>query len=795
MKIKRLRIDGWKGLGQVKLDFEDGLNLIHGPNESGKTSLREAIRCVLLEPPTRRGKGGLQSARPWGTSTNPLVEAVFELGGQEYEVSKRFLARTGSWLKCAGKLVSQDEGLQDQLDALLPVESLASLWALQGDTVLPNVPLSVRAQLASLEAVTPGVSWLEATLKDEMDSWWTDKRAMANSRLKAIRDSTLQSENRVSEHETELAECDRLSEQVQDLAQDVAALETEALELQARLDREQEALGAWDLYERELQTCKALEQEKKALESWQATWARNVASLRALELACSDYEARLTALRERSGSPPDRKHVDELRALQANLQGRVRALLTRALEQVGAPSKEELARLSKLETSIAGQEAALESGAASLVLTAEAPLTSRAVLDGESQSSSLAPGESQSYRVRNALSLELPGVARLTVESGNPEGKWEALTALKQERSRLLGVLRANTTQEAEERFQRAQELSARVSAFNAFEPVEPDAGDQIEDLERDLAALPAAIEQAETACKEAEQRYRACQSELETLLRDDPESRWKTVHELLVSQAAERPDLKLVQPFPDKPVQDAITQLENSLAEKQAALVPPSGTPVTREGLAALRSRLEDLRSDRDRMAAEMQQKIGAVARFKGLYEKLASAQEEWGRAFQQERRIELEAQAVRLLRETLQQAKSELQDDLVGPLQTRLSQRLAELTSSRYRGVVLKGDFQPQAVVAAYTDHQPEVGELSFGTREQLSFLARVCLAELLSDRGEAQVLMLDDSLVHTDQERMERACSLLKEVSGRLQVLLFTCHPERFERLRAVGRVHRL
>ncbi len=795
MKIKQLRIDGWKGLGQVKLELAPGLNLIHGPNESGKTSLREAIRCVLLEPPTKRGKSGMQNARPWGTSVNPLVEIAFDFAGLEYELSKRFLARTGSWLKCDGKLVAQDEGLQEKLDALLPLEGLASLWAVQGDTALPAVPVSMRSQLASLEAVTPGVSWLEATLKDEMDRWWTDKRASPNSAYKAVRERTLQSESRVTEHESELEDCNRLSEQIQCLSQDVASLEQEASTLQERLDRDQEALGAWDLYEREVQTCNAREQEKKALESWQAGWARNVASLRELETSRADYEVRLQALRERSGERPTRARVDELQQRQASLQGRVRSLLTRELEELSPPSKEELTKLGKLESSIAGQEAALDSGAASVTLTAETPLAPRAVLDGEPQEGSLAPGASQSYKVLSALSLELPGVARLRVESANQESKWQALALQKEELTRLLAVLRVGSAQEAEERYQRAQELNARLKTFKAIEPVEPEGGDRLDELERELAAMPAALEQAEKDYAQADQRYRSCQSELETLLRDDPESRWKTVHDLLLSQAAERPELGLKAPFPEKPLEEPIARLTRDLDEKRAALTPPSGTPVTREGLAALRARLETVRSDRERVAGEMQQKIGAVGRYKGLYEKLAVAQEEYARAFQEERQTELEAQAARLLREALTQAKADLQDDLVGPLQTRLSRRLVELTSARYQGVLLKGDFQPQSVVAAYTTHRPEVAELSFGTREQLSFLARVCLAELLSERGESQVLLLDDSLVHTDDERMERACSLLKEVSGRLQVLLFTCHPERFRSLETVSRVHRL
>lgn len=101
----------------------------------------------------------------------------------------------------------------------------------------------------------------------------------------------------------------------------------------------------------------------------------------------------------------------------------------------------------------------------------------------------------------------------------------------------------------------------------------------------------------------------------------------------------------------------------------------------------------------------------------------------------------------------------------------------------------MVLSQEFRAEVLVASYTAHQPEVGAPSFGTQEQLSFLARVCLAEMLAEDGERQVLVLDDSLVHTDPERLGRAVSLLREVAGKVQVLLFSCHPERFAGFGAV------
>lgn len=51
MWIKRLRTKGFGCLGNRDFEFVNGLNLIYGPNEAGKTTLFEAIEEALLERP------------------------------------------------------------------------------------------------------------------------------------------------------------------------------------------------------------------------------------------------------------------------------------------------------------------------------------------------------------------------------------------------------------------------------------------------------------------------------------------------------------------------------------------------------------------------------------------------------------------------------------------------------------------------------------------------------------------------------------------------------------------------
>ena len=71
MKINGLEIDGygiWTGL---KLEgLCDGLNVLYGPNEAGKTTLLQFIRSVLygFSPARRRYFPPLRGGRPGGSA-------------------------------------------------------------------------------------------------------------------------------------------------------------------------------------------------------------------------------------------------------------------------------------------------------------------------------------------------------------------------------------------------------------------------------------------------------------------------------------------------------------------------------------------------------------------------------------------------------------------------------------------------------------------------------------------------------------------------------------------------------
>jgi uncharacterized protein YhaN len=66
-----------------------------------------------------------------------------------------------------------------------------------------------------------------------------------------------------------------------------------------------------------------------------------------------------------------------------------------------------------------------------------------------------------------------------------------------------------------------------------------------------------------------------------------------------------------------------------------------------------------------------------------------------------------------------------------------------------------------------------------LSIGTREQLAVLARLAFADLLDEHGKQSRIILDDTLVFSDDQRFGEMQQILDRSAERLQIIVLTCH----------------
>ena len=88
MWIRRLEVTHCAGIAAAGIDLAPGLNVLHGPNELGKSSLVAAIRAALLLQSSATAADAL---RDWNTVESPTVSLTFEQEtGRIWRVRKTF---------------------------------------------------------------------------------------------------------------------------------------------------------------------------------------------------------------------------------------------------------------------------------------------------------------------------------------------------------------------------------------------------------------------------------------------------------------------------------------------------------------------------------------------------------------------------------------------------------------------------------------------------------------------------------------------------------------------------------
>ncbi|MCR9193753.1 MAG: AAA family ATPase [Hyphomonas sp.] len=164
MKLRSLAVNQFKKFtAPTRLDgIEDGLNVVVGPNEMGKSTLLDALRAALFEKYSSKAQPivALQNDR---NQAGPVVELAFELDDGVYRVTKRFVKKPYARLSCPDGRTLEGDAAEDMLRGLLgfdepgktgaKAETLGMwnvLWVQQGQSFgALDLPESARSNLHS----------------------------------------------------------------------------------------------------------------------------------------------------------------------------------------------------------------------------------------------------------------------------------------------------------------------------------------------------------------------------------------------------------------------------------------------------------------------------------------------------------------------------------------------------------------------------------------------------------------------------------------------------------------------
>lgn len=149
---------------QRRVEFATtGITIVRGPNESGKSSLVEALR-LLLDFPHDSRRAEIRAIKPVQGDFGPEVAALLELGGVVFEYRKRWIRDAVTELRVLEPAPQQFSGreahdfVSHQLDSNLDRALFDALRFVQGEAVAQHSLVRSTSLMTSLDAATSAVA-------------------------------------------------------------------------------------------------------------------------------------------------------------------------------------------------------------------------------------------------------------------------------------------------------------------------------------------------------------------------------------------------------------------------------------------------------------------------------------------------------------------------------------------------------------------------------------------------------------------------------------------------------------
>lgn len=409
--------------------------------------------------------------------------------------------------------------------------------------------------------------------------------------------------------------------------------------------------------------------------------------------------------------------------------------------------------------------------------------------------------------LRAAAEIALPGFGSLRIDPGTGRGTAAAvgIAAAEQALAGLLAEAQADTLAAARARWAEAQRLDAGAQQAAALlaevapEGVEPlrtalalaraEAAD-VPDAAEDVAALTAALAAAEAG----EQAATAAA---------------KVAHDLAIRAGEARAAAEASRTSADRQRAAALSDAGDPGALAACIADLKARAPALSGAAAAAEQALEDLRAaapdlataearltraqgaaDQARLAVQearedllrLDATISALSD-EGIEERLSTLAEARAEAEARAARYEAETRALSRLRRALDEARTKARDAYFGPV----LRELQPLLSILHPGAQLTIDDTSLLPAILTRDGQAEPLEiLSGGTREQVAILTRLAFARLFAAAGRPVPVILDDALVHSDDDRIEAMFDALHRTARDQQILVFTCRRRAFAAL---------
>lgn len=509
---------------------------------------------------------------------------------------------------------------------------------------------------------------------------------------------------------------------------------------------------------------------------------------------------------------------------QLNRVNKKNAELDRLEQQIAklpALTPQKLKRLQELEQAIRELTAKIEVIGISVELAPDKAKKVTVTESGKTHSLTIKGGKTETIKTGQSIELLLETWGRVRVRSGATELK--ELLSQRDENARDLrselsdlgvktvgdasGLLDTRKDLEKDIRevgravtallgeFEDLKELEAAANesstlARNLEKSLSPSAKDKqlaLAELQADEEKLKVEVKKADQQAQQTSREGRAVLDKLtdRRTQRGNEDSASKVLKERLAN--AGRQISQIHSRYADG-LPAAKTKTQRDFAEAEArvaatqARLPSDADKLPERNRRAARAaeeasqKLQETKTGRSRLTGNLEA-LGAEGIYTQeteLLEKIATKQAELLAA-------QRKGWAARLLHDLVERRKQAATRAVLAPLQDQLSSTFAQLTGQPSRKVFLDDTLQIRGVGRSEQELL-QFDLLSQGAKEQLILALRLAVATA-DNQDDRQLLVLDDVLVNTDPVRQERVLDLLQSAAQRLQILILTCHADRY------------
>lgn len=423
--------------------------------------------------------------------------------------------------------------------------------------------------------------------------------------------------------------------------------------------------------------------------------------------------------------------------------------------------------------------------------------------EGCVQHAGKALADSKELAIHTDTVLHFEGLGELTVHPGEGPAGMADVSQAEADLTEALTLLGFSSFEDAARAHQKRQDAKSELLQLEAeFRGHAPKG---IEDLQKQIAALPDAtaqdidelpsLDEAEAKLHSASRMVLELRARMNTARDQRDEARTVHTTALVRKEEAERRLNSAIEAMGRLAQQDedalatiAAQADEKRLAAEGVLAEAQSAAPDIDAAHAALaraksiedaaRTRIDELRPT----IAALDERIRGSAG-EAVEERLQETEEKLGAAEMRLARIAREVKVLERLQAALEAARSEARDRYFEPVAGELRPLLHLLWPDAELNWA-DDTLLPQSLIR--NGQEETVDILSGGTQEQIALLVRLAFARLLSKDGRHAPVILDDALVFTDDDRIERMFDALHRQASDLQIIVLSCRQRAFRDL---------